>query len=56
VCGEREKVKLCARLVVVSMELCKERREKEIVEWGKAQKAGELKKTRRVWELRRTDA
>jgi hypothetical protein len=54
--GEGEKVKLCARLVVVSMELWNERTEKEIVQWNKAQKAGELKKARRVWELRRTDA
>jgi len=46
VLGESETVKPCARLVVVCMELWRERREKKIVEWDKAQNVRELKKMR----------
>jgi hypothetical protein len=43
-CAERAKVKLCARVAVVSMNLCKSKGGREVVEEDKTQKAGEIEK------------
>ncbi len=42
-CAERAKVKLCARVAAVCMNLCKRKGGREVVEEDKTQKAGELK-------------
>jgi hypothetical protein len=42
-CAVRAKVKLCARVAVVCMNLCKRKGGREVVEEDKTQKAGELK-------------
>jgi hypothetical protein len=54
--GEGETVKLCARLLLVCMELGRKRREKKIAEWDKAQNVRELKEDGELAELKRTNA